>query len=40
MAQADANLKDKVGVVALPKGGADGRHGLYADCASHGPTAG
>jgi trehalose/maltose transport system substrate-binding protein len=26
MAQADANLKDKVGVVALPKGGDDGRH--------------
>jgi len=26
MAQADENLKDKVGVVALPKGGADGRH--------------
>jgi trehalose/maltose transport system substrate-binding protein len=26
MAQADENLKDKVGVVALPKGGDDGRH--------------
>jgi trehalose/maltose transport system substrate-binding protein len=26
MSQADENRKDKVGVVALPKGGADGRH--------------
>jgi trehalose/maltose transport system substrate-binding protein len=26
MAQDDPNLKDKVGVIALPKGGADGRH--------------
>jgi trehalose/maltose transport system substrate-binding protein len=26
LSQEDPNLKDKVGVVALPKGGADGRH--------------